>query len=215
MTTQQTDLSNPQSTGAEPVKAEERKNKALDKLFERATKQENFAVRRKPSGTRSQVVMVSNAKHRKKPQRYQQTVEYDFLQYIRIVKKWALENHNITTKELDMLLYLNPAGIFTQKDFYFFHKTIGMYGNKAFERLMAEGWISVWRERKNQQKALYTLTTKAKLLCNRMHKMCLGEEDIPVSRANKMLTSDKVINKYYLEVIKKMKKSDNKKVPEE
>lgn len=140
--------------------------------------------------------------------RYRAKLKYDFLQYTRIVFKWATENYNLRRPEIEMLLYLYPKGTFTQTEFTTFHKTIGMYQQKAFREIIAEGWILMWRPRRGHQSALYCLSDKAKRMCSRMHRICTGEEEIPTNpRANALASNnDKRINGYYLDIIKKMNK---------
>ncbi len=57
---------------------------------------------------------------------------------------------------------------------------------------------------------IFILTDKAKMMCDRMHKMLIGDEDIPTNaRYNKLAESGgKRINNYYMDIIKKMNKEN-------
>ena len=144
---------------------------------------------------------------RPKP-RYQSRVEYDFLKYIRVIMKWASDNYDLSKPDIEFLLYLYGQGAFTRTQFNKYHRIISLYPNKTVKRYLEDGWIRVWRPKKGKQHAVYTLTQKAKIMCNKMHRFACGVEEIPTdSKSNEMGKSDKPrINKYYMDVIKKMNK---------
>lgn len=140
--------------------------------------------------------------------RHRSTRDYDFLQYIRPVFRWATENSGLSRPHVELLLYLYPKGVFARKDFYDFHKLLGMYQIKTFQMMMDEGFIVMWRPKKNGQKPLYILTNKAKQLCDKMHKFLTGEKKMPVNNRVNILAKDTGvrINTYYMDIIKKMNK---------
>lgn len=197
------------------VENETVKSKARSRLLAQADKAEKFAARRNPNaGTTSRVVISCNVKQRRRPVEYRQNIQYDFLQYIRIVYKWATANHNVTRGELELMLYLNPIGLFGKNDFAFFYRTVSLYQKKGLQNMIDKGWIVQWRENKKRERALYTLSTKGKTLCSRVHKMCVGEEPIPESNNNALVTDKKTaINKFYMDVVKNMNKKLNEKSP--
>lgn len=137
--------------------------------------------------------------------KYEHRIKYDFLSYTRLVMKWVTSNYELTRPEVELLLFLYGQGTFSQRQFFDYHTTLGIYQIKGFKKFQKDGWIKQFRERKGKECALYILTTKGQRLCSRMHKMCAGEEEIPTTaRANKMAKSGKPIDKFYLEAIKKM-----------
>jgi len=151
--------------------------------------------------------------------RYNTKVDYDFLKYVRVVFKWATENHELTRPQIETLLYLYSLGAFSQRQFIDFHKIVAMYPMKSMKKYVEEGWISLWRPAIPKEKIhrLYSLTQKGKKLCNDMHKFSMGLEPIPVKEtANKLALKDsgKRINTYYMDMIKKMNKDKNKEAPE-
>lgn len=143
------------------------------------------------------------------PDRYRATCEYDFLQYIRIVFKWALENTDLSRGELEVLLYVYPKGVFTRREFIGFYRTLGMFYKSQMMSFSKRGWIKQWRKSKGKkQPALYCLTDKGKVLCARMHKMLTGEEKIPETYNNAIYRNERGtrVSGFYMDVIKEMNK---------
>lgn len=134
--------------------------------------------------------------------------DYDFLQYIRIVFKWALKNNkDLSRGGLELLLFLYPKGAFTYTEFHTFYKTIGMYQNKVLAEFIENGWVRVWKKRTGRSPKLYSLTDKAKKLCDDMHKYCVGDKKMPTGIENAIVADDGTrINRYYVDMIKKMNK---------
>lgn len=146
------------------------------------------------------------------PTRYKNRTAYDFLQYIRVVFKWATENYDLSRPEIELLLYLYPKNGFTKKQFTNYQRLISIYQIKSFRKLTDEGWIRMFRPRKGKETALYVLTDKSKRLCSRMHRFCTGEAEIPTSPRSNALAREggKRINNYYLDAIKQMNKDKDK-----
>jgi hypothetical protein len=152
---------------------------------------------------------VKSKTRKKKPiPRHRSSRDYDFLQYIRPVFKWATENSGLTRPQVELMLYLYPKGVFTKKDFYDYHKILGMYQIKTFQMMVKNGFIVTWRPKRRGQKALYSLTNKAKQICDKMHKFLTGEKEVPVNSKNNVLAQDgrARIDGYYMDVIKRMNK---------
>ena len=143
--------------------------------------------------------------------RYRSRVDYDFLKYIRLVFKWAQENYNLNRPKIELMLFLYGTGAFSKKQFNDFHKVVGMYADKSLKNLIDEGWVTQWRPANRYKKihALYTLTQKAKIMCNKMHKYSCGIDEIPLTPDKNILVQkkeEKRINSYYLDAIKRMNK---------
>jgi len=138
--------------------------------------------------------------------------DYDFLQYIRIVFRWALKSHSDLNKGyIETLLYLYPKGAFSYTEFHTYYKIIGMFQSKALTELREKGYIKVWKNRMGNQPRLFTLTDKAKGLCDDMHKYCVGAKKMPTGADNAILADmDVRINKYYSDMIKKMNKREKR-----
>lgn len=141
--------------------------------------------------------------------RFRSRIEYDFLKYIRVVFKWALDNYpDLSKPEIEFLLYLYGIGAFSKKQFDDYHKLLGLYSIKTLTKFEDDGWIRLWRPKASKTHALYTLTQKAKIMCNKMHRFSCGVEEIPLNPvSNAMAKKDAPrINTYYLDMIKKMNK---------
>tara|TARA_R110000850_G_scaffold35475_1_gene94490 strand:- start:449 stop:1126 length:678 start_codon:yes stop_codon:yes gene_type:complete len=159
--------------------------------------------------TKKRKVVNKVAIRKKKPLPVFNSVrDYDFLQYIRVVFKWALSNHeNLNRGRLEMLLYLYPKGAFTYAQFHKYYKLIGMYQSKALIEFIKNGYIKVWRMPKKGEAKLYTLTEKGKKLCDDMHKYCTGEKKLPTDNSNRLTTDkSKRNNNYFMDMIIDMNK---------
>ena len=149
------------------------------------------------------------------PNRSKVKTNYDFLMYIRIVMRWAVENSNLTKPQIEILLYLYGCGTFSKKQFHDYHKTLGIYEQKTLDMFTREGWIVLWRPAQKSKKmhALYTLSHKAKIFCSKMHKICCGVEEIPTDEVRNKLAGNtgKRIDTYYMDMIKRMNKNKSDK----
>lgn len=129
------------------------------------------------------------------------------LKYYRLTRRWACKQYGIKDADLELLIYLDCKGLFTREDFI-----NGVYtytwDKHRWERLRNKGWIDVWRERnrKESKYAIFKTSMKTKLMINRIYKILLGEEDIPVTESNVFYKnksySDKVMNKAIDDMIK-------------
>ena len=127
--------------------------------------------------------------------------------YYRLVRKWACKQSGITDAELELLIYLNCLERFTRDEFingtyiYSWDKT-------RWDRLRKEGWIDVWRHRNRTtiKYSIFKTSFKCNLLINKIYKILLGEEDIPMKSSNVFYKNksytDKVMNKSIDDMIK-------------
>ena len=108
--------------------------------------------------------------------------ELSLLKHYRIIRKWACKNNYLTDAELELLIYLDCIDLFTKQDF-----KIGTYSyswnNRRWNKLLKEGWITVWRKRNHttQKYHIYKVSFKCRQLISRMYRIMLGKEDIPTS----------------------------------
>jgi len=86
------------------------------------------------------------------------------LKHYRIIRKWACKTCNLNDADLELLLYLEAVDLFTKDDF---KKGTYSYSwdNRRWNRLLKQGWITVWRERNRttQKYHIYKVSTKDKL----------------------------------------------------
>ena len=119
------------------------------------------------------------------------------LKHYRIIRKWACKTCDLKDADLELLIYLDAIEFFNKNDFI-----TGTYSyswdNRRWNRLLKQGWITVWRERNRttQKYHIYKVSYKCKQLISRMYRIMLGEEDMPTTKLEKS-------NRYSYKVITK------------
>ena len=137
--------------------------------------------------------------------------ELNLLKHYRIIRKWACKNNELNDADLELLIYLDALDLFTKQDF----KT-GTYSyswdNRRWNRLLKEGWITVWRHRnrKDIKYSIYKVSLKCKQLINRIYKIMLGQEDIPMSRSNSIVTGETYTDKVLRTSIRNINKDKSR-----
>ena len=163
----------------------------------------------------SQVIYIKRTtKNKKEKLVYGFQGRHTFLQYIRMVMRWASKKLGVGNRYVELILYFYPIGVFNYHQFNRMCKTVMMYQQKQLQYLINEGLVKVWREAKPKQPTLYCLTDKAVKVCARMHRVMLGEEGLPTTVNNPLTTSGKAIDKYYLQMIKEMNSKVDKRKAE-
>ena len=80
----------------------------------------------------------------------------NLLKHYRIIRKWACKNYNLNDADLELLIYFDCMDLFTREDF-----KIGTYSyswdNRRWNRLLKEGWITVWRNITAQPKSIISI----------------------------------------------------------
>jgi hypothetical protein len=133
----------------------------------------------------------------------------DYLKYWRVIRYFVKAKYNLSTAELDMLLFLYSEEVFSKDKFEEFDNLLGWNVNR-FDNLKRDGWIEVFRKRVGKRKALYQLSYKCQRVINLIYKRLSGEE-IPTSVVNNPMFardvkySDKVYRNMILEMNKIIK----------
>lgn len=129
----------------------------------------------------------------------------DYLKYWRVVRQWAKTKHNISSADLDMMLFLFSEKLFTRDCFDDFSMTMS-WDRERFNRMLREGWVSIWRKRTATQSTLYELSFKGKRLVRSVYKKLNGEERISDNYQNNPMFAKNAsyTNKRYRRIIKKM-----------
>ena len=133
--------------------------------------------------------------------------QLQIFKYYRLVRKWACKQNDLKDADLELLMYLSCLKRFTREDFI---NGVHAYtwDKHRWERLRREGWIDVWRHRNRTtiKYSVYKTSFKCERLINRIYKILLGEEDIPMTQANVFYKNqsytDKVMNKSIDDMIK-------------
>jgi hypothetical protein len=136
----------------------------------------------------------------------------NLLKHYRIIRKWACKNYSLNDADLELLIYFDCMDLFTREDF-----KIGTYSyswdNRRWNRLLKEGWITVWRvhNRTTQKYNIYKVSFKCKQLISRMYRIMLGKEDIPTSlHRNKIMKGKSYIDKVMITSINNVNKDKNR-----
>jgi hypothetical protein len=114
------------------------------------------------------------------------------LKHYRLIRRWACRNNGLTDSDLELLIFFDCMDFFTKQDY-----KIGTYAyswdNKRWNNLLKEGWIVVWRNRNHttQKYNIYKVSFKCKQLINRMYRIMLGKEDIPIRPRNNSIMKGK------------------------
>ena len=83
------------------------------------------------------------------------------------------------------------------------------WDNRRWNRLLKEGWITVWRKRNRttQKYHLYKISFKGKQLISRIYRIILGEEEIPeTKRSNSIMKRNSYTDKVLATSILNMNK---------
>jgi len=129
----------------------------------------------------------------------------DYLKYWKVVRQWARSKHQLSTSEIEMILFLYSEGPFKRKSFDEYNEIMS-WDKRRFENLLKQGWIVVWRERKGREATLYELSYKSKRLCASIYKKLNKEECVSeLETKNPMFRYDaKYSDKVYRKMIKRM-----------
>jgi hypothetical protein len=103
-----------------------------------------------------------------------------------------------------MLLFLYSEKYFGKDKFQEFNEILS-WDIKRFDRLLADGWIQNFRERRVGQKGLYALSYKANRMIGSIYKKLNGDE-IPMTMDNNPMFKKNVdySDKVYRNLIKTM-----------
>jgi len=130
----------------------------------------------------------------------------DYLKYWKVIRYYVQAKYGIRSADLDMLLFLYSEKYFGKQQFNDFDKLLSWDINR-FNRLLSDGWISVFRKRQGNKKTLYELSYKGKRMISSVYKKLNGEE-IPMSESVNPMFAKNVSfsNKVYRNMITRMNK---------
>ncbi len=131
---------------------------------------------------------------------------HDYLKNWKVIRYYVQAKYGVRSADLDMLLFLYSEKYFGKQQFNDFDKLLSWDINR-FNRLLSDGWISVFRKRQGNKKTLYELSYKGKRMISSVYKKLNGEE-IPMSEsANPMFARNvSFSDKVYRNMITRMNK---------
>jgi hypothetical protein len=128
----------------------------------------------------------------------------DYMKYWRVIRYYIIAKYKITTADLDILLFLYSEMYFGKQQFNEYDELLS-WDDARFYKLMKDGWIVTFREKKGNKKALYELSYKARRMIGSLYKKLNGQE-IPESQGTNPLFhkdasyQDKVYRNYIKEM---------------
>ena len=123
--------------------------------------------------------------------------ELGLLKHYRVVRRWASKNNDLTSADIELLIYFDCIGEFKRTDFEEGTLTYS-WDNRRWNKLVKQGWVKIWRKVNYGDKkfSLYKISHKANCLIQQMYRIMLGEEDIPMSvRRNKVMKRESYSDK--------------------
>ena len=131
---------------------------------------------------------------------------HDYLKYWRVIKYFTQVKYKLKSGDLDMLLFLYSEKYFGKQKFNEFNELLP-WDVKRFDKLLRDGWISVFRKRQGNKKTLYEISYKGKRMISSIYKKLNGEE-IPMSESGNPMFATNVsyTDKVYRNMIKRMNK---------
>ena len=127
----------------------------------------------------------------------------DYLKYWRVIRYYIRAKYDLSTSDLDVLLFLYSEEYFSKDKFNEFDEIISWDVNR-FDRLLRDGWITVFRK-KAREKAMYEISYKSRRVIGNMYKFLAGEpisENISVNPL--FLKGASYQDKVYRNAIKEM-----------
>lgn len=128
----------------------------------------------------------------------------DYLKFWRVISYYFKSKHELTSAELDVILFLYSEKYFDKGKFREFNELLTWDRNR-FEKLIENGWIVIFRTRLRGKKNVYQLSDKAINMCKDIYRKLNGEE-IPVSLSENAMFKKNVsyFDKVYRNMIKQM-----------
>ena len=134
----------------------------------------------------------------------------DYLKYWRVVRHYIKARYKVSPADLDMLLFLYSEQYFDRGKFEEYDN-IFPWDKHRFNRLLKDGWISIFRPKSGLDRTLYEVSYKGSRMIDSMYKKLNGEEEIITGQLNPMFNknvsfSDKVKRMMILKMNEEIKK---------
>ena len=132
--------------------------------------------------------------------------KHNFLKYLRIVSYYIKRKYNLSSAELDMLLYLYDVPYFRKDEFSYYESSMS-WDKRRFYSMIKKGLIKEFRSggEKYAKSRLYELTHLGKNICSIMYKKLTKEELISENpRSNPIFKKQTYSDKVYKTIIEKM-----------
>jgi len=118
----------------------------------------------------------------------------DYLKYWRSIYHYTKVKHNLTSGDIDMMLFLYSEPYFTVKKFEEFNRVLQLNRNRL-NKMVDAGWIDIFRKGKARYAARYQLSRKATAVVATMYRQLNGgltqESNSPLFAKKKQSYMDK------------------------
>tara|TARA_R110000868_G_scaffold157445_3_gene384685 strand:+ start:1183 stop:1647 length:465 start_codon:yes stop_codon:yes gene_type:complete len=118
----------------------------------------------------------------------------DYLKYWRSIYHYTKVKHNLTSGDIDMMLFLYSEPYFTVKKFEEFNRVLQLNRNRL-NKMVDAGWIDMFRKGKARYAARYQLSRKATAVVATMYRQLNGgmtqESNSPLFAKKKQSYMDK------------------------
>jgi len=130
--------------------------------------------------------------------------DYDYLKYWRAMRYYFKTKYNISTEDLDTLLFLYTERYFSKSKFREFAQILS-WNKERFQRLLDEGWIDCIRKNTYYEVGLYKISGKGRVMITSLYNKLNGDE-LPTSPAANPMFKKRTTytNKVYRREIKRM-----------
>jgi len=134
-----------------------------------------------------------------KPQFLRVFAGYEFLENLLVIRPYIQKKYDIKLPFLELLLYLAPKSYFSYYDYFEMPK---QFKYNRIQKLIDEGWISIFSNGKTKRETVYKLTKKSRTIIMDFYKLLAGEEQIPADK--NPLLKPTGIDKMRSDLIKKL-----------
>tara|TARA_R100000951_G_scaffold116802_1_gene131203 strand:+ start:634 stop:1074 length:441 start_codon:yes stop_codon:yes gene_type:complete len=129
---------------------------------------------------------------------------HNYLKYWRVIRYWVKAKYNLTTPDIEMILFLYSEEYFNKTKFKEFEELMS-WDIKRFDRLLRDEWIHVWRKGYGKHTTLYELSYKGKRVASTIYKKLNGEEIAESPSINPLFRADaSYMDKVYRNSIKEL-----------
>ena len=118
----------------------------------------------------------------------------DYLKYWRSIYYYTKRKHDLTSSDLDMILFLYSEPYFTMKTFLAFDRSLRL-GRAKLKKLVEKGWVDIFKKTRGPRAARYQLSRKAASMVSALYKQLNGaptqEQNSPLFAKKKQTYMDK------------------------
>lgn len=101
----------------------------------------------------------------------------DYMKFYRVIRRYTMLKYELSNADLEMLLYLYTAGLFTYYEYLTYANNFS-WDKLRFKRLKEGGWIHMFRDKKGSEYRLYELTRHGRHVMTNFYKMLNAEMEI-------------------------------------